>query len=414
MSNISLVLAREYRQKVSATSFKVTTALGFVLILALAFAPAILDRIESATSGSTVAVVAPDESLAPALRSSLPEELPNGEPRTEIVAVQSADAAQEEIESGEYDGVLVPQGSGETSYVYRGSQPGSEADRLREALSGIATQQRLREAGLSREEAAGVFEPVAFEVEATGEAATGEERQTKFWLVYALVFILYFTVIQYGNMVAMSVIGEKSSRITEIMTASVRPFDQMAGKILGVGLLGLTQYAFWVGAGLISLLIGRLRGESGVEIAAVPPGTLALFVLFFTLGFLLYATILSGLGSLLSRTEDAQQLIGPVVMLMVGGLILAFVAMGNPDSTLAVAGSFVPFFSPMVMFTRAVLGAPPAWEVALSIALLAATVAAAVWAAARAYRVGVLMYGKRPSFAEVTRLVRQKPSEKGL
>ena len=407
MGNIGLIALREYRQRVRATSFRVTTAIGFVLILALAFAPTILDGIQSATEGNTVAVVDPGKTISPTLRSALPGRLPNGEPRTKIVAVQSRGSAEEGVKSGKYDGALIPRSSGgkETSFVYRSPQPGAEADRIRGALSGIAAEQRLRNLGLDNRKIAGVLAPASLQVEATGNGPTGQEFQTRFWLVYVLVFMLYLTVIQYGNMVAMGVIGEKSSRITEIMTASVRPFDQMTGKILGVGLLGLTQYAVWISAGLISLLTERLRDGQGSGLAAVSPGVLLLFALCFVLGFLLYAAMLAGLGSLLSRTEDAQQAMMPVIMLLVGGFLLTFVAMANPEGTPAVVGSFIPFFSPLVMFARAVLGSPPVWQVALSLLLLAATVAAAVWAAARVYRTGVLMYGKRPSLMEAARLV---------
>ena len=407
MGNIWLIVFREYRQRVRATSFKVTTAIGFVLILGLAFAPTILNSVQSATGGSTIAVVDPGENLSPTLRNALPGKLPNGEPQTKVVAVQSKSNAEKGVKSGKYDGALIPSSSGgkKTSFVYRSPQPGAEADKLRGALSSIVADQRLRDLGLSKQKIAGVFAPASLQVEATGDAPTGQEFQTRFWLVYVLVFMLYLTVIQYGNMVAMGVIGEKSSRITEIMTASVRPFDQMTGKILGVGLLGLTQYAVWISAGLIALLIENFRGGQNSGLAAVSPGVLLLFALCFVLGFLLYAAMLAGLGSLLSRTEDAQQAMMPVIMLLVGGFLLTFVAMANPEGTPAVVGSFIPFFSPLVMFARAVLGSPPAWQVALSLALLAATVAAAVWTAAKVYRTGVLMYGKRPSLMEAARLV---------
>ncbi|WP_053057482.1 ABC transporter permease [Rubrobacter aplysinae] len=412
--NVWLILAREYRQRIRTRSFQVITALGFVLILASAFAPAVLDRVQSATGGSTVAVVQPEPGLVETLRTALPEELPNGEPRTEIQAVDSRNAAESGVENGDYDGLLISQGSGstrsaqsgETSYVYRAPQPGAEADRIQEALSGVAAEQRLQEAGVSGEEAAGVFAPAQLEVEATGGGPSGEEFQATYWLVYVLVFLLYMTVIQYGNMVTMSVITEKSSRITEMMSASVRPVDQMAGKILGVGLLALTQYGLWLAAGIGSLVIGRARGDGlGFGLDAVSPATIVLFLLSFVLGYLLYASILGGLGSLFSRMEDAQQIIGPVIMLLLAGLLITIFSMSSPDGALATVGSYVPFFSPMVMFARAELGSTAGWEIALSYTLLAATVAAAVWAAARLYRTGTLMYGKKPSLAEAARMV---------
>lgn len=405
--NVGLILAREYRQRIRARSFQITTALGFVLILGLAFAPAILDRVESATAGSTVAVVQPEPRLVDTLRSALPETLPNGEPRTEIRAVGSESTAERRIDNGEFDGMLISQvsGDGETSYIYRAPQPGAEADRIQEAISGATAQRRLQEAGLSGGEAAGIFAPAQFEVEATG-GPTGEEFESTYWLVYALVFLIYMTVIMYGNMVTMSVITEKSSRITEIMSASVRPVDQMAGKILGIGLLALTQYGLWLAAGVIAIVIGRLRdGGLGFGLEAVSPGTIGLFLLSFVLGYLLYASILVALGSLVSHMEDAQQLMGPVYIVLIAGFLLTLFTMSNPGSAVAVAGSYVPFFSPLTMFARAELGATAAWEIALSYSLLTAAVAAAIWIAARLYRAGTLMYGQSPSLLEAARMV---------
>jgi ABC-2 type transport system permease protein len=406
--NAGLILAREYRQRVRSRSFQITTALGFVLILGLAFAPALLDRVESAIGGSTVAVVQPEPGLVDTLRAALPEELPNGEPRTKIKAVGSESAAQRGIRYGRFDGLLTAQGSQgeEPSYVYRAPQPGPEADRIREALSGISAQRRLQAAGLSGEEANGIFAPAQFEVEATGGGPTGEEFESTYWLVYALVFLIYMTVIMYGNMVTMSVITEKSSRITEIMSASVRPVDQMAGKILGIGLLALTQYGLWLTAGVAAIVIGRLRsGGLGFGLDAVSPGTIGLFLLSFVLGYLLYASILVALGSLVSRMEDAQQLMGPVYIVLVAGFLLTLFTMSNPGSAVAVAGSYVPLFSPLTMFARAELGATAAWEIVLSYSLLAAAVAAAIWIAARLYRAGTLMYGQSPSLLEAARMV---------
>lgn len=144
MGNIGLIVLREYRQRVRATSFRVTTAIGFVLILGLAFAPTILNSIQSATGGGTVAVVDPGKNLSPTLRNALPGKLPNGEPQTKIVAVQSKSSAEKGVKNGEYEGALIPSSGGkETSFVYRSPQPGTEADKLRGALSSIAAEQRL-------------------------------------------------------------------------------------------------------------------------------------------------------------------------------------------------------------------------------------------------------------------------------
>ena len=370
-----------------------------------------MTQLGDADGAGSVAVVDAGPDLVQALRASLPEELPDGEPRTRLEPVGSQSAAERGVEEGDYDGSLIARGAeeGEQSFVYRAPQPGAEAGRISEALSGIAAEQRLQSAGLSEREAARVFAPAQVEVESTGDGPSGEEYAATFGLVYALVFLLYMTIVMYGNMVTMGVLTEKSSRITELMSASVRPVDQMAGKILGVGLLALTQYGAWLAAGLGAIAIGRARGSGlGFGLDAVSAGTIGLFLLSFALGYLLYAAILGGLGSLLSRMEDAQQLMGPVYILLIAGFLLTLYVMANPDGTLAAVGSYIPFFSPMVVFARAEMGSPAVWEIALSYSLLALTVAAAIWAAARLYRAGTLMYGKKPSLAEAARMVRRQ------
>lgn len=408
MRNVWLITRREYRQRVRARSFQVITAIGFILIVALAFAPAIVDRLQSAAGGTTVAIVDPNEDLSPTLQAALPGELPNGEPQTEVVAVESRGAAERGVEDGRYDGTLIPRGSGaETSFVYRSERPGEETQGLREALAALAAEQRLRAEGLSGEEISAAFAPADLRVVATGDAVTGAEYAARYGIVYAFGFVLYMALIMYGNMVAMGVIGEKSTRITEIMTASVRPVEQMTGKLLGVGLLSLTQFGAWAVAGLITLVVDSVRGGEGFDLVTIPPSTLLLFIVFFMLGFLLYASLFAGLGSLLSRVEDAGPLMAPFSMLLIAGFILTIYAMSDPDSMVSTVGSFVPFFTPMVMFARMELGDPALWEVILGISLLAATTAATIWAAARLYKAGVLMYGKGPSFAGAMKLLRR-------
>lgn len=408
MRNAWLITKREYLQRVRARTFKIVTAIGFVLVLALAFAPSIMDSIDTATGGSTIAVVDPDKDLSPTLQSALPAKLPNGEPRTEIVPVDSREAAERGVEGGRYDGVLIPEDprGAEPSFAYRSPRPGFETEDLREALGGIVTERRLAVEGLGPEEVEDVLGPPDLNVIATGDAPTGEEYASRFGVVYAFGFVLYLGLIMYGNMVAMGVIGEKSTRITELMTAAVKPTEQMTGKLLGVGLLSLTQFGIWAIAGLLALLFGRLRGGGGPGLLAVPPATLLLFLVFFALGFLLYASIFAGLGSLLSRVEDAQTLMAPFTMLLITGFILTIIAMNEPDSAVARVGSLIPFFTPMVMFARIELGDPAAWEVILGTTSLTATTAAAIWAASKLYKKGVLMYGKGPSLTKAIKLLR--------
>jgi ABC-2 type transport system permease protein len=194
--------------------------------------------------------------------------------------------------------------------------------------------------------------------------------------------------------------------VFEVLLSSVKPMELLAGKILGVAAVGLTQYAVWILMALVAGggMIGSLRTQMG-EIS-VPASLLFYFALFFLLGYLLYSTMFAALGAVVNSEQEAQQLQMTVMWFLIIPLLVAQLVIRAPDSTAAVVLSLIPFFTPMLMFLRLNLITPPAWQVALSIALLLATNLAVLWLSARIYRVGILMYGKRPTLPELVRWVR--------
>lgn len=218
-------------------------------------------------------------------------------------------------------------------------------------------------------------------------------------LAYLLLFVLYMALILYGNMVAQGVAEEKSSRIMEIMVSVVKPMHLMIGKIIGIGTLGLLQFAVWIATGIMVLTMKNL----GFVIGTVPIGTLLWFALFFILGYLFYATIFAAAGALVSRVEEVQQVITILMMGLIAGFIIAYMSFMNPNSSLATVASMIPLLSPMVMFARVTLTNPPAVQIITSIALLILNIIVNTWIGAKIYRVGILMYGKRPSVKEVFR-----------
>jgi ABC-2 type transport system permease protein len=234
-------------------------------------------------------------------------------------------------------------------------------------------------------------------------------------LVYALLLFLYVSTIVYGIQVASGVVWEKSSRVMEILLTSVRPLELMFGKIFGLGLLGLTQYILWVIIGFGGLLLSSVLASpsgppaavvAGSAIIAVPPSTLLYFLLFFVLGYLVYAALYAALGSLVNRIEDVNSITTPLNIVLIATYFLSIYALGNPDAGYVKLLSYVPFFTPMLMFIRVSLSNPAWWEPLLSILLLLAAIFLFAWIAAKIYRVGVLLYGKRPSFREIGRLLR--------
>jgi ABC-2 type transport system permease protein len=212
-----------------------------------------------------------------------------------------------------------------------------------------------------------------------------------------------------------SVIEEKSSRVIESVIASVKPFHLMAGKILGVGALGLTQYSLWaLVMGLLSLYGVKFTAlfasdpatAANLTMPTVAPGILLFFILFFVLGYFLFSAIFAGLGAMVNSDQEAQQLVFPVIMLVIIPFLCTFYIIENPDTQMSVVLSLIPFFAPMTMFARIVVLTPPAWEIALCLALLVATIVGTIWLVGRIFRVGVLMYGKRPSLPEVIKWIR--------
>ncbi len=246
---------------------------------------------------------------------------------------------------------------------------------------------------------------------------TEESGEASFFLAYAMWFLLYIAILLYGIQVMGSVVEEKTTRVIEVLTSSLRPFQLLAGKILGVGAVGLLQLGIWVGFGKLMLdqrvRVASLLGQ-GEEAAAlanlslpeVSFMTIAVFLAYFLLGYFLYAAMFAAVAAMVNSESEARQAQTPVVMLLVIPTILMIGILNNPDGSMAVALSLIPFTSPIGMPVRwAATPIAPA-ELAGSLAILVATVVAITWIAGRIYRVGILMYGKKPGIRELMRWVR--------
>ena len=269
---------------------------------------------------------------------------------------------------------------------------------LEQALQQVKVMIATQQLDLSPEEVARIYEPVSFEKIAIEEGAkTEEEVEQATFMVMFLTILIYMAVMIYGMMIVTDVAQEKSSRVMEILISSVSPVIQMFGKILGIALLGITQIVLILIVGFLSIR-SRANDESSIvhllELEKLPIGLILYAILFFILGFLLYATMLAMLGSLVSRVEDANQVVTPVVLLIIAAFFMATFGMNAPDSTFLTAMSYIPFFSPMLMLMRIGMLNVPMWEIALSIAILVLSVGLFAFIGARVYRGGVLMYGK--------------------
>jgi len=216
----------------------------------------------------------------------------------------------------------------------------------------------------------------------------------------------------YGYQVMRGVIEEKSNRIVEIIIASVRPTELMLGKIIGIGLVGLTQYFAWSLVAMnLSLPAIAARFASTDLVPKIPLSMLAFFMLFFLCGYFLYASIYTAIAAPFNTDQEAQQLAMIPMMMIVSGVAIYPAVMNNPSGGIAVLFSLVPFTAPLIMFLRTSLGQVPGWQIVLSVVLLAATTGALAWFAGRVYRVGILMYGKRPTIPEILRWARYSPGK---
>jgi ABC-2 type transport system permease protein len=418
---IKLIALREYLTRVRQRSFQISTAIQLIGVLVLAFVPVIITAFSgSSTSTARIAVI--DTSGANVVQQMRPyiERIEAGETADNgaIALVSqsvSSDEARNEVKNGDLHAALFVErnaaGNLAFSYVNKDGTADSESQIIYAAASAIALQDRLERSGLSAAQARQVATQPAFAVtsaEPKSDTATEDaEKGAKMAIGYLLSFMMYMVVIVYGMWIAGGVVEEKASRIMEIMINAATPWQLMAGKVIGIGLAAMTQVVPTVVLGAVAFsLQGKITKQaldktsslSGIDFSAIGMQAAIAFLVYFILGFLLYAALYAGVGSLVSRQEEINQAVMPLTfVVMIGFFGAMFVVFGKPDSVVAQVLSIIPFTAPMTMLPRILVGHPPAWEIALSVALLIAAVAGAIAFAGRLYRMGVLMYGQKPS-----------------
>ncbi|MCM3874943.1 MAG: ABC transporter permease [Thermoanaerobaculia bacterium] len=274
-------------------------------------------------------------------------------------------------------------------------------------LSRAATKERLKDRGVDPTvyEAARVrvdLDPREAKDVESGES--GKNVGFNIAVSATFFFLIYMSIFIYGAYIMRGVLEEKNNRIVEVIVSSVRPTTLMLGKILGIGLVGLTQYSVWACLAIAITLPGAaaLMGMSE-GIPPIPAGTVGAFVLFFLLGYFLYASLYAALSAPFNTEQEAQQFVIIPGMMLVLTSTTWFFAFNQPNGTLATVLSFFPFTAPLMMFMRISVQTPPLWQIGLSVAILVLTIWAVAWFAGRVYRVGILMYGKKPTLPEIFR-----------
>jgi ABC-2 type transport system permease protein len=240
----------------------------------------------------------------------------------------------------------------------------------------------------------------------------GEESVSEngFMMVFSFGMLIYISVLLYGQIVLGAVVEEKETRIAEVLFSSLRSFPLMMGKLIGVSLVALTQLCLWgIAFFLFSAFGVGMMAARGIPVSLphVPAIVFVCFVLYFLLGYFLYATVYALVGSMVTTTQEGGQLALPVVLMLVSGFYFVVPILRSPNSSLAFWASMFPFLAPMTMMVRITTEMPPAWQIILSLGIGVVTIIGLIWVAARIYRVGMLMYGKKASIPEVWRWVRQ-------
>ena len=313
-----------------------------------------------------------------------------------MTRVDDPDAAREEVREGDLDGLLlVTRGQdGDLAFEYvSGDGPVNQTRLLiTQAASALAISDRLERAGISAGESAELFAPPDFTATAADpdDVRNEEDFGGAYILAYAVVILTFMAILTYGNWVAQSVAEEKSGRVMELLITAATPRQLLTGKVLGTGAAGLTQYAAIVGAVVVGLIangpVSEQLGVTGslpIQLPELEPLMILSFGVFFLLGFILYSTLYAAAGSMVSRIEDVQQAVGPLMFLAMGGYFASFGALNDPDAGWVGILSVIPFFSPYVMPARMLLTNPSPGEIGLAIALLIVTVVVAIWIASR-------------------------------
>jgi ABC-2 type transport system permease protein len=285
-------------------------------------------------------------------------------------------------------------------------------ERLNRALSRVFATARLTEAGFDAARVVELTRPVDLEtLRVTEEGTRKEQGFAGFLVAYLLFFLLYLAVAIYGSLVMNGVLEEKGTRIIEVLLATTTSKELLVGKLVGISLAGLTQLGVWsvaIGALTSPAVVGALAGGRTDVIPTVAPSVLVHFLLLFLLGFLVYASFYAAIGAATNSVQEAQPFTGLVAPFLIGPMLFMMPVINDPDSTLAVVMSLIPPFTPLLMLLRIVVKTPPAWQIALGYALTTAFVYFMLALCARIYRVGILMYGKRPTFGELARWLRYR------
>ena len=407
MHNVWLIAKREYLERVRTKAFLISTLLIPLLMGGGIIFSTVSTRKSKPTSHITI--VSPDQQLATDLQKEL-ETGKNSHMTVDVISPGNSETRKTldaMLQDKQIDGYLYITPAADTSqkpafsYTPRSAADISTSETINTALRTVLLRERLTHQGMVAGDVDSLMQPV--EVDTT-QAGKKTDTTSSYVAAFVLFFLMYMGILLYGMNVARSIIEEKTSRVFEVLLATITPEEMMAGKVIGVGSVGLTQILIWLLTAILltsSSMVTAFAGSSThVTLSALQ---IVSFVVYFLLGYLLYSAMAAALGAMVNSEQELQQLNMFLVMPLAGCMFAIGPVITNPNGPFARILSLIPFCSPLVMYLRISIGSPAMWEVALSIVLMLATIYAVLWIASRIYRVGILMYGKRPNLPEIMR-----------
>lgn len=440
MNKIAVIIAHEYTTRVRSRWFIIGTLLGPVAMLLLIAIPIVATALAGDGTEGKVAIVDRSGDVAQQLLASDTSlyELAGNRSRNELNEAVRSEKLQAWIE---IPSTVVD--SGTVTLFSRGGTGISFESRISSDIQPIVVSARLERAGTDTSVIRLVEQGISIAaLKITDEGVQEDSSMASAAIGYAAGFVIYILIFLYGSMVMRGVVEEKANRIIEVLASSARPFDIMMGKVLGIGLVGLTQVLAWLvlGAGALAILAAAFAagvdGEQAadairqaqemqaqapmspmaggvmkigtVSIPTIPLSTVFLFVFYFLCGYFLYATLFAAVGSAVDQEADANQLTLPVTMPVVLTMLFIGNVISAPNGAFAVVTSLIPLFTPILMTVRVAATDVPAWQIVTSMVLSIGAFFGAIWVASRIYRIGMLSYGKKPSLRDVGRWIFMK------
>ncbi|HEX4961155.1 MAG TPA: ABC transporter permease [Thermoanaerobaculia bacterium] len=426
LENVLVVLKREYFQRVKNKGFWIATLAVPLFASAVTTLPSLM-LLKSHTKQTIVVVDGSGQGIGEALKAlkakaktEAPKPAPKGKESrmADFVIETQTPAADPETQKRELDAQVRGGKIDAWVWIGKGVLTGEEAEYHARNTTNLFTQEALRDdltevVRRARFQQAGI-DPVRFEamtkrveLSAVQVAGTGASGGGVSGMIFAIIlfFLLYMSILIWGQQVMVGVLEEKGTRVIEVLISAITPFELMMGKLLGICCVGLTQLGIWLTTVMVLTAPGIAASLSflppGTKLPSLTLGIVLNLACLFILGFFAYATLYAAIGAAFNNLQEAQQVASVAIVFIVAPVMVMYPVINDPNSTMAVTMSLIPLFTPLIMPLRLAIEVPPAWQLALAYALTLGFVIGMVWICARIYRVGILMYGKKPTIQEI-------------